>query len=176
MMDSLQLYSVDGSHYDTTLGYMHEEVTMLWASSGTVHEVVLCAKLYAWCNYRNVNIKRKRKQSSRTILELTSQISAGIWSPDSPYLPISDYREWENICKKQCQDSTEFSHFSGYFQKINRWLHFLWIWDTFGSPLRFLSIMSRWLLNGQDQWFNDTCGLTRVTNFNILHLKIYVCF
>ena len=58
--------------------------------------MVLCAVSYAGRNYGNVNVKRKCKQSRRRILDLTSQISAGIWSSDSPYSPISDYREWEN--------------------------------------------------------------------------------
>ena len=42
--------------------------------------MVLCAESYAGRNYGNVsvNVKRKRKQSGRRILDLTSQISAGI--------------------------------------------------------------------------------------------------
>ena len=51
---------------------------------------------YEGRNYRNVNVRRGRKQSGRRILDLTSQISAGIWSSDSTYSLMSDSREWEN--------------------------------------------------------------------------------
>ena len=40
--------------------------------------MVLCPESYAGRNYGNVNIKRERKQSGMRILDLTSQISAGI--------------------------------------------------------------------------------------------------
>ena len=40
--------------------------------------MVLCEESYAGRNYGNVNVKHECKQSSRRILDLTSQISGGI--------------------------------------------------------------------------------------------------